>query len=80
LGENEGCETWKMLITADMDFTFTNATISKFKYKQISIYRFKLQIALVTLSFMSYTMLSLSKSFDGYKTIGEVFRKFKMNY
>jgi hypothetical protein len=38
---------------------------------------FDAHIAWITLSFISYKMLSLRKIFDDYETMGEVFRDFK---
>jgi hypothetical protein len=38
---------------------------------------FDAHIAWITLSFISYMMLSLRKRFDDYEIIGEVFRAFK---
>ncbi len=38
---------------------------------------FEAHIAWITLSFISYTMLSIHKRFDDYETMGEGFRDFK---
>ena len=88
-----GSETWKMLVSTDTDITFTNAmkyyqirwSIEVFfkECKQnLNINKcqstdFDAHIAWITLSFISYMMLSLRKRFDDYETMGEVFRDFK---
>jgi len=91
--KTKGSETWKMLISTDTDITFTNAmkyyqirwSIEVFfkECKQnLNINKcqstdFDAHIAWITLSFISYMMLSLRKRFDDYETMGEVFRAFK---
>ncbi len=82
-----------MLISTDTDITFNNAmkyyhmrwNIEVFfkECKQnlnINKYQstdFNVHIALITLSFISYMMLSLRKRFDDYEIMAEVFRAFK---
>ncbi len=82
-----------MLISKDTDLTFTNAmkyyqirwSIEVFfkECKQnLNINKcqsndFDSHIVWITLSFISYMMLSLHKRFDDYETMGEVFRAFK---
>ena len=89
----KGQESWKMLVSTDTDLNFTNAmkyyqirwSIEVFfkECKQnLNINKcqstdFDAHIAWVTLSFISYMMLSLRKRFDDYETMGEVFRDFK---
>ena len=91
--KTKGSETWKMLVSTDTDITFTNAmkyyqirwSIEVFfkECKQnLNINKcqstdFDAHIAWITLSFISYMMLSLRKRFDDYETMGEVFRDFK---
>jgi hypothetical protein len=91
--QTKGSETWKMLISTDTDLTFTNAmkyyqirwSIEVFfkECKQnLNINKcqstdFDAHISWITLSFISYMMLSLRKRFDDYETMGEVFRDFK---
>ena len=82
-----------MLVSTDTDLTFSNAmkyyrirwSIEVFfkECKQnLNINKcqstdFDAHIAWITLSFISYMMLSLRKRFDDYETMGEVFRDFK---
>ena len=82
-----------MLVSTDTDLTFSNAmkyyqirwSIEVFfkECKQnLNINKcqstdFDVHIAWITLSFISYMMLSLRKRFDDYETMGEVFRDFK---
>jgi hypothetical protein len=91
--KTKGSETWKMLISTDTDINFTNAmkyyqirwSIEVFfkECKQnLNINKcqstdFDAHIAWITLSFISYLMLSLRKRFDDYETMGEVFKAFK---
>jgi Transposase DDE domain len=89
----KGQESWKMLVSTDTDLSFTNAmkyyqirwSIEVFfkECKQnLNIEKcqstdFDAHIAWITLSFISYIILSLRKRFDDYETMGEVFRDFK---
>jgi hypothetical protein len=86
----KGQESWKMLVTTDTKLGFTDAmknyqirwSIEVFfkECKQnLNITKcqstdFDAHIAWITLSFISYMMLSLRKRFDDYETMGEVFR------
>lgn len=89
----KGQEEWKMLISTDINLSFTNAM----KYYQIrwsievffkeckqnlglnncQFTDFDAHIAWTTLTFISYTILALRKRFDDYETMGEIFRDFK---
>jgi Transposase DDE domain len=89
----KGQESWKMLVSTDTDLSFSNAmkyyqirwSIEVFfkECKQnLNIEKcqstdFDAHIAWITLSFISYMILSLRKRFDDYETMGEVFRDFK---
>jgi hypothetical protein len=91
--KTKGSETWKMLVSTDTDITFTNAmkyyqirwsieVFFKESKQNLNINKcqstdFDAHIAWITLSFISYMMLSLRKRFDDYETLGEVFRAFK---
>jgi hypothetical protein len=82
-----------MLVSADTDITFTYAmkyyqirwsieVFFKECNQNLNINKcqstdFDAHIAWITLSFISYMMLSLRKRFDDYETMGEVFRDFK---
>ena len=77
--KTKGSETWEILISTDTDITFTN--VIKY-YQNLNINKcqstdFEVHIAWITLSFISYIMLSLRKRFNDYETMGEVFRAFK---
>jgi Transposase DDE domain len=89
----KGGENWKMLISTDTDLNFTNAmkyyqirwgieVFFKECKQNLNINKcqstdFDAHIAWITLSFISYMILSLRKRFDDYETMGEVFRDFK---
>ena len=82
-----------MLISTDTDLTFSNAmkyyqirwsieVFFKDCKQNLNINKcqstdFDAHIAWITLSFISYMMLSLRKRFYDYETMGEVFRDFK---
>lgn len=88
-----GQESWKLLITTDEKLTFIKAmkyyqtrwTIEVFfkdakqnlMLGKCQSNDFDAQIATTSLAFMHYIVLALGKRFEGYETMGEVFRAFK---
>lgn len=89
----KGQGNWKMLISTDTSLSFTNAmkyyqirwSIEVFfkeckqnlNLNKCQSTNFDAHIGWITLSFISYTILSLRKRFDDYETMGEVFRDFQ---
>lgn len=88
-----GQQTWKMLVTTDLSLSFSNAmkyyqirwSIEVFfKDAKQNLYlgkcqstNFDAQIASISIAFTNYITLALTKRFESYETMGEMFRNFK---
>lgn len=89
----KGQTSWKMLITTDKTLSFSKAmkyyqirwSIEVFfKDAKQNLYLGKCQsndfdahIASISICFMNYTLLALSKRFESYETLGQMFREIK---
>lgn len=90
-----GQENWKMLVSTNQKLTFTKAmnyyqvrwSIEVFfKDAKQSLHLgkcqstdFDAQVASISIAFTNYMVLSLTKRFESYETIGEMYRAFKDN-
>ncbi len=88
-----GQQNWKLLVSTDQKLAFTTAMSHYqirwsievfFKDAKQSLHLgkcqstdFDAQIASISISFTNYMVLSLTKRFESYETIGEMFRAFK---
>jgi len=90
-----GQEYWKMLVSTDQKLTFTKAmdyykvrwsieVFFKDAKQSLNLGKcqstdFDAQVASISIAFTNYMVLSLTKRFESYETIGEMFRAFKDN-